>query len=262
MPDPHITVRNENRVTRIILHCPPLNILTAGLQTKLRAEVEAASRRNDVNLLILQSGIPGCFSGGADVAEHLGRDKVQAMLAAAHGLIEALLRCPVPTLCAVNGTCLGGAFELALACDMQLVATEAKLGLPEITLGAYPPAALVLAPQKLPPALAAELITGGVIYPAHQLAQRGAGFSLVVSAALDAEVEAVASRYSGLPRGPLVEATCLLRSGAAERFRAAVGPMEQNYLERLLAIDDAVEGSKAFLEKRKPAWSHKGHDRA
>lgn len=259
MPDPQLTIRTEGPVAQVILHAPPLNILTSALQQKLAAQIAALARREEFNLLLIRSGITGCFSAGADVVEHAGEENVRALLRAAHGLIGALLDFPVPTVCAVNGPCLGGAFELALACDMLVVAQDAKLGLPEITLGCYPPAALVLAPQKLPPALAAEMITGGMVYPASALAGRGAGFVMVPTAALDAEIEAVAARYAALPRGPLCESVRLLRCGAAARFAAAVGPIEQAYLERLLPMADAQEGVRAFMEKRPPRWSQGGH---
>lgn len=239
---------------------PPVNVLTTALQRQLRAEVETAARRADVNLLVLQSGIAGRFSAGADIAEHVGVENIKPMLAAAHALIGALLRCPVPTLCAVNGPCLGGAFELALACDMIVASKEAQFGMPEITLGCYPPAAMVLAPQKLPAALAAELITSGKVYTAAELNTRGAGF--IATPDLAAEIEAACKHYAALPRAPLAEATRLLRSGAAERFAAAVGPIEAAYLERLVPMPEAAEGCRAFLEKRPPRWSQQGHESA
>jgi cyclohexa-1,5-dienecarbonyl-CoA hydratase len=242
------------RVCRLTLDAPPLNILTTQLQSALANAVRDLNARRDFNLLVLRSGLPGKFSAGADVREHVGRDNVQAMLKAAHGLIAAMLRSPVPTLCAVDGPCLGGAFELALACDQVVATPESPLGLPEITLGCLPPTAMVLAPMKLPAALAAELIQGGQTLPAKDFAARGGGWRVTLDG--DTEVRRLEQHYANLPRGPLVEATRLLRCGAAERFEAAVGAIERDYLERLLAIADANEGPQAFLQKRKPRWDH------
>jgi cyclohexa-1,5-dienecarbonyl-CoA hydratase len=181
------------------------------------------------------------------------------MLKAAHGLIAELLRFPVPTLCAIEQSCMGGAFELMLACDQWLVADTAMLGLPEITLGCYPPAALVLAPQKLPHALAAEMIQAGRSLSAGEFCTR-AGCARVAAADFAGALAAACARHAALPRGVLVEATRLLRAGAAERFLAAVGSVEAAYLERLLTLNDANAGPKAFLAKSKPVWDHQSVD--
>jgi cyclohexa-1,5-dienecarbonyl-CoA hydratase len=249
------TLEVSRRVATFTLDSPPRNVLTAELQRALAAEVAALNRRADHNLLVIASGLE-VFSAGADVAEHATREQAEPMLRAAHGLIEALLRSPVPTLAAVNGACLGGAFELVLACDRVLARADAPCGLPEITLGCYPPAGLVLGAQKLAPALLAELVTTGARLPASEISARGAGWRIVPADGFPAAL--AESREAGLatPRGPLEEATRLLRCGAAERFRAAIEPLERAYLERLLALSDALEGPRAFLEKRPARWIH------
>lgn len=236
----------QNRVARVRLNAPPLNILTAALQDEIRKAFEGLRKKDDHNIVALESAIEGKFSGGADVGEHQGADNCRRMLTAAHALIAEVLRCPVPTICVVNGPCLGGAFELALACDQIVAGKDAMFGVPEIKLGCYPPAALVLMPQKLPPMLAAELIQAGKVLSGTVLIARGAGFS----------AESNLAHYADLPRGPLIEATRLLRAGAAERFLSEIKPIETAYLERLLTLHDANEGPEAFLAKRKPDWDH------
>lgn len=236
----------QNRVARVRLNSPPLNILTSSLQDQIREAFEALRKGEDHNVVVLESGLERRFSAGADVAEHRGEDNCRRMLQAAHGLIAEVLRSPTPTICVVDGPCLGGAFELALAFDQVAAGRDARFGVPEITLGCYPPAALVLMPSKLPMALASDLIQSGRVYSISELNARGAGFA----------TECNPAHYADLPRGPLAEATRLLRSGAAERFLSAVGPVEQAYLERLLTLHDAKEGPEAFLAKRKPDWDH------
>ncbi len=251
-------VQVQARVAWVTLAGPPLNVLGASLQKALTLAVDALAAQDDVNLLVLQSGLEHFFSAGADVREHLGRENVKQLLQAAHGLVGALLRFPVPTLCAVDGPCLGGALELLLACDQWLVSDHASLGLPEITLGCYPPAAVVLAPQKLPAPLAAELIQRGATLPGAEFAARS-GAKLTPKGQFAQELQSLASQVGALPRGPLLEATSLLRCGAAARFAAAIGGVESAYLERLLALPDATEGPRAFLAKSKPRWNHQSH---
>lgn len=255
MPMHDFDVQVADRVATVTLARPPLNILGANMQRAMAEAVATLAMRADVNLLVLQSGLEGVFSAGADVREHMGRQEVQALLGAAHALIAALLRFPVPTMCAVDGPCMGGAMELLLACDQWVISDHATLGLPEITLGCYPPAALVLAPQRLAATLAAELIQTGASMTGAEFAGR-AGAGLVPRPQFRATVQSLADHAGALPRGPLVEATRLLRCGAAQRFEAAIGGVESAYLERLLALPDATEGPRAFLAKSKPRWNH------
>lgn len=237
------------RVARITLDVPPGNILSTALQLRLADSVHALAARMDVNVLVLESAVGGKFSTGADVAEHLGRENVTAMLRSARRLLAELLRFPVPTMACVNGACLGGGFELLLACDHWHVGPQATFGLPEITLGCFPPAALVLAPQKLPQPLAAEMILSGRVLNAEEFCRR-AGCALATDSA------AAASTFAALPRGVLAQTTRLLRPGAAERFEAQIGAVEAAYLEELLPLADASEGPRAFLAKQKPHWNH------
>ena len=245
------------RVARISITAPPLNILTAEVQDELRSVIETLRGRSDHNAVFVESGIENVFSAGADVAEHLGREKTTTMLRSAHALIAEILRSPVPTVCIVDGSCLGGAFEFALACDQIVASPASKFGTPEILLGCYPPAAMVLMPQKLPALFAAELIQTGGIFTATELQERGGGLSVTGQTQSLHEVAVdLADSFGTLPRGPLMEATRLLRAGASERFLAQVGGIEQAYLERLLSLNDAKEGPEAFLAKRKPQWDH------
>jgi cyclohexa-1,5-dienecarbonyl-CoA hydratase len=252
-----LEISKQDRIVNIRLNAPPRNVLTSTLQTALRDELARLRGSRDHNAVLLSTALPD-FSVGADVAEHIGRDNCRRMLNAAHSLIAEVLRHPVPVIAALKGHCLGGAFELALACDMIFASEDTQVGLPEITLGCYPPAAMVLAEAKLPALVAHELVLTGAIFSARELAKRGAG--LRITSDLPQAERELAARLSGLPRGPLEESTRLLRCGAAERFEAAIGGVESSYLERLLAMRDATEGPQAFLEKRAPQWDHTGAD--
>lgn len=253
-----VNVEIRDRVATIHMDSPPLNVLTTALQNQLREEFASLRQRDDHNVVMLQSALPGKFSSGADVNEHIRRDNVECMLQAAHGLIAEVLRCPVPTIACLNGDCFGGAFELALSCDQIVGISTARLGTPEIKLGCYPPAALVLMPMKLPPMLAYELVSRGSALTTRELGARGAGIQVVGADDFETTVIETAQSYANLPRGVLVEATRLMRAGASARFQSAIGPIEAAYLERLLKLPDATEGPRAFLEKRSPTWTHDG----
>lgn len=242
-----VKTRVDGRIARISLDAPKLNILTSAMQDELRLALEGLRRTRDHNVVVLDSAVPGVFSAGADVAEHMGREAVKRMLQSAHGLIAEVLACPVPVVCLVDGPCLGGAFELALGCDQIVASTRSSFGTPEIALGCYPPAAVVLMPWKLPALLAHELVQSGRIVDASELEHRG-GLRI-------GDQQAVLP-YADLPRGPLEHATALLRGGRAGWFKAAIAPVEAAYLDKLLQMPDALEGPAAFIEKRKPRWDH------
>ncbi len=246
-----------NRTAILRLNAPPRNVLTSDLQTALADAMEDMALSQRHNAVIISTALPD-FSVGADVREHLGRESCERMLRAAHRLIAAVLRHPVPVVACVRGHCLGGAFELALACDQLIATPDSRLGLPEISLGCYPPAATVLMPSRLPAWLARDLLMTGRAFTARELAARGAGFELTED--LDTAIAELAARYTALPRGPLTETVRLTRSGEAERFESAVGGLERNYLDRLMRMRDAREGPEAFLAKRSPVWDHLDED--
>ena len=100
------------------------------------------ARETRLKGLLIRSGKPGTFIAGADVKEFVDLPAARIREGSARGqaLFEQLARLPVPTIAAINGTCLGGGTELALACDYRLMsdAPKAKIGLPEVQLGIFP----------------------------------------------------------------------------------------------------------------------------
>jgi 3-hydroxyacyl-CoA dehydrogenase / enoyl-CoA hydratase / 3-hydroxybutyryl-CoA epimerase len=123
-----------------------VNVLTDPVMTQLDillGEVEAAAAAGDIRALVVRSGKDGSFIAGADIdAIATLRDPVEAGAQAARGqaVFQRLHRLRIPTVIAIDGTCLGGGTELALAADVRLASDrpETKIGLPEIRLGIIP----------------------------------------------------------------------------------------------------------------------------
>jgi enoyl-CoA hydratase/carnithine racemase len=132
----------------VVLEQPPVNALDRALIDDLSAAVEKI-RRSDEARAVVVSGGPTVFAAGGDVKEMLGWDYRAAVRdsSALGDACTALARLPVPVIAAINGYALGGGLELALAADLRICATDAKLGFPEIRLGLIPGAG---GTQRLP----------------------------------------------------------------------------------------------------------------
>ena len=173
------------------------------------------------------------------------------MLAAFHGLLRRIDALPQAAIAAVDGRCLGGGCELAARCDVVLASPRARFGQPEIDLGCFPPAAAVLLPRLVGRA-AFELVLGGAPLSAAEAARIGLVTRVVRD--LASETRAWVERLAAKSGASLALARRALRDGGFGMLDEALARSEALYRERLLRTDDAEEGVRAFLEKRKPKW--------
>ena len=241
----------SGQLREIRLDTPPANILTAAMMAEISSELESSAAEAELKLLVISGGGQH-FSYGASVEEH-SPDNVGAMLPAFHRLIEQIIDHPLPTLAKVRGQCLGGGFELALACSFLFADSASKFAVPEIHLGVFPPVAAAL----LPPTAAAQMILSGAPAAPGELQQAG----LLTAIAEPGELDADVARYIEaqiLPRSAssLRIAHRALRLVQLKRFRSVIGELEDLYLKDLMATHDAVEGISSFLERRQPQWSN------
>jgi cyclohexa-1,5-dienecarbonyl-CoA hydratase len=248
---PPVRVEPRGAVVDVVLERLPLNVLDLATLQALHASLLALADREDVRVVVLRSAIPGTFSAGADVADH-ARDRAPAMLTAMHAAVRALRSLAVPTIAVVDGRCLGGGCELALACDLVVASPRATFGQPEIDLGCFPPVAAALLP-RLAGRRAAELVLVGAPVGAPDALAMG----LVSRVADDAEAEGrrLADALVGKSRTALAAAVRALRAGTDGTLDEALARNERLYLEAVVPSADADEGVRAFLEKRAPVWS-------
>ena len=230
---------------------PPGNVVDIALCHQLLEAIGAAAEADDGKVLVLR-GAGKNFSFGASVEEHLP-DKAPEMLAALGSVIRALVGFPYPTVAAVQGSCLGGGLELALACGVVIADSGAKLACPEIKLGVLPPAATALLPRRV----AEDILLTGRTLSADDA--KALGIVNIVSADgdLDRVVEDFVQRYY-VPRSALSlrTATGAIRGPKRRGFNNRLDEAERVYLEELLLTHDGVEGIRAFMEKRPPEWKN------
>lgn len=241
---------------RIILGGGRGNLLSLDLVRALGQQLRALESEPGIKWLTIE-GSRGEFSYGARIQEHTP-ELMQTVLPETHRLIKQLLAFPAPTAALVEGRCLGGGFELALACDDIISTDTAVFGLPEIRLAAFPPAAAALLPLKVGAARATRAIVTGQTQDARYW--HDAGLLSLVAPQSDL-LDAAAGWFDAnlAPRS----AVALAHAAAAARLQVkgpaedALDRAERDYLGGLMKTSDAVEGVTAFLEKRPPVWTDK-----
>ncbi len=253
----HITLTetHDGQVVEVTLNPPPANIVSSAMMDEI-TDVLAAQQHQPQRKLIVFTGAGKHFSFGASVEEHTP-EQVGGMLPKFHSFIGTLLRCRVPTLAKVRGCCLGGGFELALACTFTFADGKAKFAVPEIKLGVFPPPASVLLPWRTGDAFASEMILSGEMLPAARLKERGAISGVSEEGALDTDVAAFIEEVI-LPKSAsaLRHAAAASRMSTIAQYDSFIARLEALYLEDLMGTHDAVEGITSFVEKREPAWTN------
>lgn len=243
----------EGQVIEIILGPPPGNIISSRLTDEFSAELDRVAAEPKVKLLVV-SGAGKHFSYGASVEEHKP-EQVGDMLPRFHALIRKLLDCGVPTLAKVSGACLGGGFEIAMACSMLFCEEKAKFAVPEIQLGVFPPPACLLLPFKVGASAANEMILTGRTFSAAELQRLGMANRVTSAEDLDAGVDEFLQKQI-LPKSAssLRFACDAARRSILQHYHTHIGDLEDLYLLKLMGTEDAREGIQAFLEKRPPVW--------
>jgi crotonobetainyl-CoA hydratase len=163
-----------------------------------------------------------------------------------------------PVIAAVNGMAMGGGFELALAADLMVVADHAELAVPEVRVGVVADAGgLLFLPRRLPAAIARELLLTGRRMAAEEAARWGLANRVVpASELLDTALSLAADICAGAPLAlAAVQEVLAATDGMdVERGFRTMSEGELPRYRQMLASADAVEGPRAFAEKRPPRW--------
>ena len=248
-----LSFEHDGQVARVALAAPKANIVDQAMMAALAAAFDDLRNRPQLKAMILTAEGPH-FSFGASVQEHLP-EHVRTMLPRFSRLLGQLLEVPAVTLAAVRGQCLGGGFELAMACDFIVAEEGAQFACPEIKLAVFPPAAAALLPARVGVSRAAELVLTGTAWTVPQAVAAG----LIVQTAPQGRLEATVETWicdHFLARSPIAlrYAIRAARLPMRRAFQEDLPQFERMYLDELMAKPDAVEGLRAFMEKREPRW--------
>ncbi|MCP5329276.1 MAG: crotonase/enoyl-CoA hydratase family protein [Sinobacteraceae bacterium] len=227
------------------------NAVNGAVAAALADITESLETRTDVRVAVL-TGAGGNFCSGMDLKAFLRNEDVKPRGRGFAGLIRA--RIDKPLIAAIEGYALAGGFEIALACDLIVAATDARFGLPEVKRGLVANAGgLVRLPSQLPYRIAMELVLTGATVPAERLVALGLVNRVVAPGqALD---EALRLAVEISSNGPLAVTTSkrVLRDSrdwpSTEAF-----DRQDAYTAPVFRSEDAREGARAFAEKRAPRW--------
>ena len=240
---------------RLVLCAPRGNLLSLELVRELGAAIHALESQRGIKWLTIE-GSSGEFSYGARIQEHVP-EMMATVLPETHRVFKRLLAFPAPTAALVEGRCLGGGFELALACDDIIATDDAVFGLPEIRLAAFPPAAAALLPLRVGASRATRAIVTGQAQEARYWHDAGlvsvVGLRTSLREAAAAWFDTHLSPHSAVALAHAVAAARLTLRAQAE---PALDRAERDYLAGLITTNDAAEGVRAFLEKRAPRWKN------
>jgi cyclohexa-1,5-dienecarbonyl-CoA hydratase len=249
-------VERAGRVISITLDRPPLNVLDIPLLRELAGALDACAAEKDADLLVLRGAGERAFSAGVDIKDHT-RENVPEMLRVVHDAMRKLLALPQATIARVQGVCLGGGCELASCCDFVLASADSSFATPEILVGCYPPLALARFSSLIGYRRAVDMILTGRTLSAHEALAMGLISRVAPPGEMEAELAALLDELLEKSGSVLRVALKGMRELSLRGFSEALERSEQIYCDELLATEDVEEGVRAFLEKRKPRWSHR-----
>jgi len=243
-------------VAKITINRPPLNILDIETLLELTTALERARDNVDVRVIVITGAGDRAFSAGLDIKDHFP-ERIETALNVFNKVFHLLVNVNKPSLAVVHGFALGGGCELASGCDIVIASEKAQFGQPEISVGAIPSVATVLLPRLIGRKKAFELILTGDVIDAAEAKRIGLVNQVVPPEKLETASKELINKLKDKSPVVLKLTRMAIRQTIDLDFEKALDNVTSIYLNLLMRTEDAVEGLKAFLEKRKPQWKGK-----
>jgi enoyl-CoA hydratase len=250
-----IDVVDNAGVVRLTISRPKaLNALNSDVLAELERVLADLEARDDLRAVLITGAGEKSFVAGADIAEMRGKTPEEARDFARQALatFKRLETLPVPTVALVNGFCLGGGCELALACDWAVASDNAIFGQPEVLLGVIPGfGGTQRLPRRVGPAMAIDLCTTGRKIDATEALRIGLVNRVMPQAELEAYAEELTKQLGGNGPQSVRAAKQAIHDGMDQDLDSALA-LETALFAFCFAGDEQTEGMSAFVEKRKP----------
>lgn len=260
MSDVKIGYRAKDGIAWIVLSDPPANTYSYAMMRELDAAILTARMDASVHAIVIRGEGEKFFCAGADIKMLTEADPAfkYAFCLHANETMCRLEQTPKVVIAALNGHCVGGGLEIALAADLRVAKKGGgKIGLPEVNLGVLPGTG---GTQRLARALgrsrAFSLMATGRTFSFEEALELGLVNELFEPAEFDAKVETYAAQF--LPPGKAAKAVGLIKravvSGLEMSFTDGLA-LERELQQRLFESDDAREGLAAYIERRPPKFT-------
>ncbi|QKS71987.1 enoyl-CoA hydratase [Paenalkalicoccus suaedae] len=255
----YVRLKTDDKVGIITLDNAPANALSQGMIQEIGKAVEELTESGDVYAIVIH-GEGRFFAAGADIKEFTDvkhGDDFQTLGLDGQRIFRSIETGTIPVIAAIHGAALGGGLELAMACHLRVAATNAKLGLPELTLGLIPGFA---GTQRLPRLIGQSKAMELLLTSDSISGEEGARLGLVNRAVEEENVldEALALAHKIAAKSRLTVEYSMELLAIADREPLERGQeKEAVYFGNVFDKRDAKEGIQAFLEKRKPTFNKK-----
>lgn len=245
----YITINREQK----------LNALNKEVLMELADAINFATHSDEVRGVLLTGAGEKAFVAGADISEFQNYNVEEGKELAKVGqtnVFDAIENCPKPVVAAINGFALGGGLELAMACHIRIASENAKLGLPEVTLGLIPGyGGTQRLTQLVGKGRAIEMITTADMITAEKAYRIGLVNEVVPQAELISKAEEILNKIK--LRAPLAVASAVKAINSSFRINVNGFDVEIEEFAKCFQTEDFKEGVSAFLEKRKAAFKGK-----
>ena len=251
----NILYTKEKGVTKIVVNRPEVrNALNQATRWEIREAVEDIRQDKAVRVVIITGAGDKAFVAGADITEFKEATPIimeERAVTTGQQLFNDIEDLPMPVIAMINGYCLGGGCELAMACDIRIASENARFGQLEINVGIIPGAG---GTQRLPRLVgwgrAKELIFSGRIIDAAEAERIGLADKVVSADKLEETVNQLAEAIAS--KSPLIMSTAkkTINGGMYTDLAAGLN-YERSNLAFCFSTEDQKEGAAAFMEKRK-----------
>ena len=249
----NLNINIQDKIATVEINRPQaLNALNKDTIEELSAAFGELEQNNEVRVIILTGSGTKAFVAGADIKEFKDFDGMQGEQLARGGqniLFNKIENLSKPVIAAVNGFALGGGLELAMSCHFRIASDNAKLGLPEVTLGLIPGyGGTQRLPQLIGKGRAMQAIMSAEMFTAEKAEQIGLVNEVVTQEELLPRAEKIAQKIANNSATAIAKAISAVNFAGTEKgFETEIKSFGE-----LFESDDFKEGTTAFIEKRKP----------
>jgi enoyl-CoA hydratase/carnithine racemase len=256
-----ISLATRGAIAELVLNRPEKrNALTTEMWQAIPKLAAAAAADPELKVLIVRGASPEAFCAGADIGQfdqvHASPESRHAYRSAVGAAYGALAELAKPTIAMVRGVCFGGGCALALCCDLRYADPSARFCIPPARLGlAYSLKETKRLVDLVGPAKAKEMLMGARVIEAEEALAIGLATRLFAAADLERETLAFAEQLCALSQFTIRA----VKQIVAEILNGAVEDTElsRRLTESQFEGPDYLEGRRAFLEKRKPAFTYR-----